>query len=68
MSELLSPAELEALRLSLAVALRSVLMSLPLAVLAAWILTRARFPGRTVLDAEVAAQEAADRSTRAEQQ
>ena len=53
MTGLLSPAELEALRLSLAVALRSVLLSLPLAVLAAWILTRARFPGRTVLDAFV---------------
>ena len=53
MTELLSPAELEALRLSLAVALRSVLLSLPPAVLLAWILTRARFPGRTVLDAFV---------------
>jgi molybdate transport system permease protein len=48
-----SSAELEALRLSLAVATRSVAFSLPLAVLAAWILTRARFPGRTVLDAFV---------------
>jgi molybdate transport system permease protein len=53
MSDLLSPAELEALRLSLAVALRSVALSLPLAVLIAWILTRARFPGRTLLDAFV---------------
>src|SRR5437764_14680841 len=53
MTEPLGPAELEALRLSLAVALRSVLMSLPPAVLLAWILTRARFPGRTVLDALV---------------
>jgi molybdate transport system permease protein len=53
MTELLSPAELEALRLSLDVALRSVLMSLPLAVLAAWILTRVGFPGRTVFDAFV---------------
>ncbi len=49
----LSAAELEALRLSLDVAARSVLMSLPLAVLAAWVLTRARFPGRTLLDAFV---------------
>jgi molybdate transport system permease protein len=48
-----SSAELEALRLSLEVATRSVAFSLPLAVLAAWILTRARFPGRTVLDAFV---------------
>jgi molybdate transport system permease protein len=53
MTELLSPAETEALLLSLSVALRSVLVSLPLAVLAAWILTRARFPGRTLLDAFV---------------
>src|SRR5580693_3626324 len=49
----LSAAELEALRLSLDVAARSVLMSLPLAVLVAWILTRARFPGRMLLDAFV---------------
>jgi len=49
----LSSAELEALRLSLAVATRSVAFSLPLAVLAAWILTRARFPGRTLFDAFV---------------
>jgi molybdate transport system permease protein len=49
----LTPAELDAIRLSLEVALRSVLMSLPPAVLIAWILTRARFPGRTLLDAFV---------------
>jgi molybdate transport system permease protein len=48
-----SSAELEALRLSLEVALRSVAFSLPLAVLAAWVLTRARFPGRILLDAFV---------------
>jgi molybdate transport system permease protein len=48
-----SSAELDALRLSLEVAARSVVFSLPLAVLAAWILTRARFPGRTLLDAFV---------------
>jgi len=53
MTELLTPGELEALRLSLAVASRSVLFSLPVAIAAAWILTRARFPGRTVLDAFV---------------
>jgi molybdate transport system permease protein len=47
------PAELEALRLSLAVAARSVAFSLPLAVLVAWLLTRARFPGRTLFDALV---------------
>jgi molybdate transport system permease protein len=48
-----SSAELDALRLSLEVAARSVAFSLPLAVLVAWILTRARFPGRTVFDAFV---------------
>ncbi len=49
----LSAAELEALLLSLDVAARSVAFTLPLAVLAAWLLTRARFPGRTLLDAFV---------------
>ena len=48
-----SPPELEALRLSLAVALRSVLLSLPFALLLAWLLTRGRFPGRSLLDALV---------------
>jgi molybdate transport system permease protein len=45
--------EWEALRLSLAVAGRSVLFSLPFATLIAWLLTRRRFVGRTVLDAFV---------------
>jgi len=53
MPDLLSPAELDALKLSLEIATRSVLWSLPLAVLVAWILTRARFPGRTLFDAFV---------------
>jgi molybdate transport system permease protein len=53
MNNLLTPAELDALRLSLDVAARSVGFSLPLAVLVAWVLTRARFPGRSVLDAFV---------------
>lgn len=53
MNGALSPAELDALRLSLEVAARSVAFALPLAVLAAWILTRARFPGRTLFDAFV---------------
>lgn len=48
-----SAAELDALRLSLLVAVRSVGFSLPLAVLAAWLLTRVRFPGRTLFDALV---------------
>ena len=49
----LSPAELQALELSLAVALRSVAFSLPVAILVAWLLTRGRFPGRVLLDAFV---------------
>lgn len=48
-----SDVEWEALRLSLSVAGRSVLFSLPVATLVAWLLTRRRFVGRTVLDAFV---------------
>jgi molybdate transport system permease protein len=50
MSSFPTAAELEALRLSLDVAARSLLFSLPPAVLAAWLLTRARFAGRPLLD------------------
>jgi molybdate transport system permease protein len=49
----LSAAELDALELSLSVASRSVLFSLPPALLVAWLLTRARFPGRLLFDAVV---------------
>ncbi|MGH8295445.1 MAG: molybdate ABC transporter permease subunit, partial [Steroidobacteraceae bacterium] len=49
----LTPAELDALRLSLEVALRSVAFSLPLAVLVAYLLARSRFPGVLALDALV---------------
>jgi molybdate transport system permease protein len=49
----LNSAELDALRLSLEVAVRSVVFSLPLAVLIAWVLTRTRFFGRTLFDAFV---------------
>jgi molybdate transport system permease protein len=49
----LSPGESEALRLSLSVATRSVAFSLPPAILVAWVLTRRRFIGRTLLDAVV---------------
>lgn len=49
----LSAEEWQAVRLSLSVALRSVLFGLPPAVLAAWLLARGRFPGRAVLDALV---------------
>jgi molybdate transport system permease protein len=46
-------AESEALWLSLSVATRSVIINLPFAILVAWLLTRARFAGRSVLDAFV---------------
>lgn len=49
----LSPEEWDAIRLSLAVAARSVCFGLPLAVLAAYALARGRFPGRWLLDALV---------------
>ena len=49
----LSPDESEALRLSLSVALRSVAISTPAALLVAWILTRRRFLGHTLLNAMV---------------
>ena len=50
---LLTDTEREALLLSLDVALRSVLCSLPVAIGAAWLLTRRRVPGRQRLDAVV---------------
>jgi molybdate transport system permease protein len=46
----LSSSESEALWLSLSVATRSVLISLPFGILMAWLLARRRFPGRTLLD------------------
>ena len=49
----LGDTELSALRLSLEVAGRSVALSLLPAVFIAWLLTRRRFPGRTLLDAFV---------------
>src|SRR5471032_1362188 len=49
----MTDAELEALALSLEVALRSVLFSLPVAIATAWLLTRRRFAGRSLLDAFV---------------
>ncbi|MCQ4159682.1 molybdate ABC transporter permease subunit [Roseomonas sp. GC11] len=49
----LSPEEWEAVRLSLSVALRSVVFGVPPAVLVAWLLARGRFPGRGLLDALV---------------
>lgn len=49
----LGPEEWEAVRLSLAVATRSVLVSLLPAIGVAWLLARGRFPGRMLLDALV---------------
>ena len=49
----LTPNEIEALHLSLSVAARSVGFSLPLAIACAWVLTRRRFLGHTLLDAFV---------------
>src|SRR5262245_33829905 len=46
----LSPAEQQALWLSLIVAVRSVAFSLPFAVLTAWVLSRGQFPGKTLFD------------------
>jgi molybdate transport system permease protein len=49
----LSPDESEALHLSLSVALRSLVISVPAALIVAWILTRRRFLGHTLLDVMV---------------
>ncbi len=46
----LSPDEWQAVRLSLLVAARAVGFGLPLAIAAAWLLARRRFPGRALLD------------------
>jgi molybdate transport system permease protein len=50
---MLSPDEWETLSLTLAVALRAVGFGLPLAVLVAWLLSRTRFPGRSLAAALV---------------
>jgi len=50
---MLTSAEIEALRLSLQVALVAVSVSLPLAIGAAWLLARADFPGKSLLDTAV---------------
>ncbi len=47
---MLTPLELEALRLSLWVSGWAVAVSLPFGVLAAWVLARGRFPGKALLD------------------
>jgi molybdate transport system permease protein len=50
---MLTAAELEALRLSLQVALVAVAIGLPLAVLSGWLLARHEFPGKTLFDAVI---------------
>lgn len=50
---MLTPVEIDALRISLQVAAVAVAASLPLAVAVAWLLARASFPGKAVLDAVV---------------
>jgi molybdate transport system permease protein len=50
---MLSPDEIDALRLSVEVATSSVLFTLPVAVLIAWLLVRGRFAGRWLVDAAV---------------
>ncbi|MGB6066380.1 MAG: molybdate ABC transporter permease subunit [Desulfomonilaceae bacterium] len=47
---ILTPLEVEALRLSLWVSLWAVACSLPLGILAAWLLARGNFPGKALLD------------------
>jgi molybdate transport system permease protein len=49
----LSPLEIEALSLSVRVALWAVLVSLPFGVAVAWLLARSRFPGKALVDALV---------------
>jgi molybdate transport system permease protein len=46
----LSDVELQAMWLSLIVAFRSVVFSLPIAVAVAWLLSRGRFPGKSIVD------------------
>jgi molybdate transport system permease protein len=47
---MLTDLEAQALWLSLTVALRSVALMLPVALAAAWVLARAKFPGKTLFD------------------
>ena len=53
MFDALTPAELEALRLSLKVSAVSAIAGLPVGFALAWLLARYRFPGKTLLDAVV---------------
>ena len=49
----LSPEDWDAVRLTLGVAARAVGFGLPVAIAAAWVLARVRFPGRTLVNAIV---------------
>jgi molybdate transport system permease protein len=53
MLDALTPAEWEAIRLSLRIATVAMLASLPFAIAVAYLLARGRFPGRTLVDAIV---------------
>lgn len=50
---MLTAAEIDAIRLSLSIAARSVVVSLPIAIVFAWLLTRGRWRGKVLLDAFV---------------
>jgi molybdate transport system permease protein len=50
---ILTPVEAEALRLSLWVSFWAVAGSLPIGILAAWVLARVKFPGKTLLDGAI---------------
>ncbi len=50
---MLTPLEIEALGLSLRVAVASVVFSLPLGLAAAWLLARRTFPGKSLVDAVI---------------
>ena len=47
---MLTPLEIEIITLSLKVAFWAVLFGLPLAIGAAWLLARTRFPGKSLVD------------------
>jgi len=50
---MLTPIEIEALKLSVLVALTAVAFSLPLGIVVAWLLARKEFPGKTLFDSAV---------------
>ncbi len=51
---MLTDYEWQAIELSLKVSITSVIFSLPLGILAAWVLVRCRFPGKSLLDSIIA--------------